>query len=210
LVVDDDKAFVARAQTLLENAGYSTLTAATGDAALRVGREQAPLVVLLEVELPDLNGYEVCRALRDELGQAVAIAFVSRSRTETFDISSGLLAGADDYLVKPCDPSELLARVGALLRRVAADKQGATATADPSNLTRRELEILQLLSDGFDQKDIAQRLWISRKTVGVHIEHILKKLHVHSRAQAVAAAYRERLVGSAEVGKPPTEADQAD
>jgi DNA-binding NarL/FixJ family response regulator len=193
LIADDDEAFVARVQTLLESAGYRTVTAATGEDALRLGREQAPLVILLEIELPDLNGYEVCRALRDELGRAVAIAFVTGARTETCDVSSGLLAGADDYLVKPCDPSELLARVGALVRRVTADKQDAII--DSGKLTRRELQILQLLSDGLDQTDIAQRLSIARKTVGVHIEHILEKLRVHSRAQAVAAAYLKHLVG---------------
>jgi DNA-binding NarL/FixJ family response regulator len=192
LVVDDDRASVVHVQTLLENAGHITLTAATGEEALRTARKQAPLVVLLEIDLPDLNGYEVCRALRDELGQAVAIAFVSGVRTKTFDVSSGLLAGADDYLVKPCDPSELLGRVGALVRRVAGDKQ--EAIADSGNLTSRELQVLQLLSDGLDQTEIAQKLSISRKTVGVHIEHILGKLRVHSRAQAVAAAYRDHLV----------------
>jgi DNA-binding NarL/FixJ family response regulator len=194
LVVDDDELFVAYTQTLLEGAGYRTLTAATGAAALRIAREHAPLVVLLDIQLPELNGYEVCRILRDALGRTVGIAFLSGTRTDTVDISSGLLVGADDYLVKSCDPSELVARVGALMRRIRAEKGDEVASS--RNLTSREAEILRLLSDGLNQKDIAQTLSISPKTVGIHIEHILGKLDVHSRAQAVAAAYREDLFSS--------------
>jgi DNA-binding NarL/FixJ family response regulator len=192
LIADDDETSAAYLQTLLERAGYRTLMATTGDEALRIAREETPLVALLEIQLPGLNGYEVCRVLRDELGGTVAIAFVSGTRTEPVDISSGLLGGADDYLVKPFDPSELLARVCALMRRIKAEHP--IATSNSHNLTSRELEILRLLADGLDQADIAQRLSISRKTVGVHIEHILEKLHVHSRAQAIAAAYREHLI----------------
>lgn len=194
LVVDDDELFVACTTTLLDRAGYRTLTAATGDEALRMARQHVPLVVLLDIHLPKLNGYEVCRALRDEFGQAVAIAFVSGTRTDTVDISSGLLVGADDYLVKPCDPSELVARVGALMRRVRSGRGDEVATS--RNLTGREVEVLRLLSDGLSQREIAQILTLSSKTVAVHIEHILGKLNVHSRAQAVAAAYRGSLLGS--------------
>jgi DNA-binding NarL/FixJ family response regulator len=190
LVVDDDESFVGSSHALLEGAGYRTLTAATGEEGLRITREQAPLVVLLEIQLPKLNGYEVCRALRDEFGRALGIAFVSGSRIDAVDISSGLLVGADDYLVKPCDPSELVARVGALMRRVRPEN------GNSQDLTSREVEVLRLLSDGLVQRDIAQTLSISPKTVAIHIEHILGKLHVHSRAQAVAAAYRENLLGS--------------
>jgi len=190
LVVDDDESFVGSSQALLEGAGYRTLTAATGEEGLRITREHAPLVVLLEIQLPKLNGYEVCRALRDEFGRALGIAFVSGSRVDAVDISSGLLVGADDYLVKPCDPSELVARVGALMRRVRPEENNS------QDLTGREVEVLRLLSDGLDQRGIAQMLSISPKTVAIHIEHILGKLHVHSRAQAVAAAYRENLLGS--------------
>ncbi len=188
LVVDDDDLFVAYVQALLGEAGYRTLAAGTGEEALRLAREHAPPVVLLDIQLPKLNGYEVCRALRNEFGRALAIAFVSGSRTDTVDISSGLLVGADDYLVKPCDPSELVARVAALMRRVQPNGSNAR------RLTSRELEVLRLLSDGLEQRDIAGTLSISPKTVGIHIEHILGKLHVHSRAQAVAAAYRENLI----------------
>lgn len=194
LVVDDDELFVAYVRALLQDAGYRTLTAATGAGALAVARADPPLVVLLDIQLPDLNGYEVCRILRDELGRAVGIAFLSGTRTDAVDISAGLLVGADDYLVKSCDPSELVARVGALMRRVRTEKADEVATS--RNLTSRESEILRLLSNGLDQKEIARTLSISPKTVGIHIEHILGKLDVHSRAQAVAAAYRENLLGT--------------
>jgi DNA-binding NarL/FixJ family response regulator len=187
LVVDDDELFVDSVCTLLEAAGYRSVAAVTGEEALRIARGQTPAVVLLDIQLPKLNGYEVCRALREEFGRALAVAFVSGTRTETVDVSSGLHVGADDYLVKPCDPSELVARVAALMRRVQPNG------ANHRNLTTREAEVLRLLSDGLEQKAIAGRLSISPKTVAIHIEHILGKLHVHSRAQAVALAYREDL-----------------
>ena len=191
LIADDDELFVACTRTLLESARYSTLSAATGEDALRVARAREPRVVLLDIQLPDLNGYEVCRALRDEFGQAMAIAFVSGHRTEPVDISAGLLFGADDYIVKPFDSHELLARVSALMRRVTADRAAASKHDD---LTARELEILQMLASGSDQKEIAEVLSISPRTVGAHIEHILAKMGVHSRAQAVAAAYRRHVI----------------
>lgn len=187
LVVDDDELFVDSVCTLLDAAGYRSVAATTGEEALRIAREHPPIVVLLDIQLPKLNGYEVCRALREEFGRALAVAFVSGTRTEAVDVSSGLHVGADDYLVKPCDPSELVARVAALMRRVQPNG------ANHRNLTTREIEVLRLLSDGLEQKAIAGRLSISPKTVAIHIEHILGKLHVHSRAQAVAAAYREEL-----------------
>lgn len=199
LIADGDQAFVASTHTLLENAGYRTLAAATGEEALKIAREDGPLVVLLDIELPVLNGYEVCRVLRNEFGPTVAIAFVSGTRTGPVDISSGLLAGADDYVVKPFDSCELLARVAALMRRVTAGHP--IATSSPNNLTSRELEVLRLLADGLDQAAIAQRLSITPRTVGAHIEHILGKLGVHSRAQAIAAAYRQQLVGALALGR---------
>lgn len=115
--------------------------------------------------------------------------FLSGERTESFDRVAGLLVGADDYLVKPFDPDELAARVRAVLRRAQP-----SVPAPLQSLTRRELEVLRLLADGLDQRQIAAELVISAKTVGTHIERILGKLGVHSRAQAVALAYRDELL----------------
>ena len=126
LIVDDDRAFSSFVRLVLEGAGYRTLEAATGEDALRIAAENAPLVVVLDIVLPRLNGYEVCHALRQMLGQTAAILFVSGARTDPVDVSSGLLVGADDYMVKPVDPDELVARVGALSRRVQTGRPEAT------------------------------------------------------------------------------------
>ncbi len=150
---------------------------------------------MLDVRLPGISGYALCRELRDRLGAAVGILFVSGERTEPFDRVAGLLLGADDYLVKPVAPDELAARAWALSRRVRpapASAPGPTL----QRLTRRELEVLRLLAEGHRQPQIAERLVISPRTVSTHIEHILEKLGAHSRAEAVAVAYREDLFGT--------------
>ena len=101
LIVDSDRGFRASLSRLLVRAGFRTREAATGVEALEVARRERPGLVLLEVELPDLNGYEVCRELRDEYGEALPIVFVSALRTEPLDRSAGLLIGGDDYMLKP-------------------------------------------------------------------------------------------------------------
>jgi DNA-binding NarL/FixJ family response regulator len=195
LVVDDDRAFSKFLRLVLERAGYETLEATSGEDALRIARDCSPVVVLLDIVLPRLNGYEVCHGLRKMLGDTAAIVFISGARTDPVDVASGLLVGADDYMVKPVDPDELVARVGALARRVQGRRSDGNGTGTAPKLTPRETEILEMLADGCSQRDMAQLLSISPKTVGLHIEHILGKLDVHSRTQAVAAAYRRNLVG---------------
>jgi DNA-binding NarL/FixJ family response regulator len=195
LVVDDDRAFSKFLRLVLERAGYETLEATSGEDALRIARDCSPVVVLLDIVLPRLNGYEVCHGLRKMLGDTAAIVFISGARTDPVDVASGLLVGADDYMVKPVDPDELVARVGALARRVQGVRSDGNGTGTAPKLTPRETEILEMLADGCSQRDMAQLLSISPKTVGLHIEHILGKLDVHSRTQAVAAAYRRNLVG---------------
>jgi DNA-binding NarL/FixJ family response regulator len=146
---------------------------------------------VLDVRLPTLSGYEVCRALKEEQ-PGIGVLFVSGERVESFDRVAGLLIGGDDYLVKPFAPDELLARLRLVIRH-----GGAARTGGLRGLTRRELEVLRHLADGLGQVEIAERLVISPKTVGTHVEHILQKLGVRSRAQAVAVAYREHLVDDA-------------
>jgi two-component system, NarL family, nitrate/nitrite response regulator NarL len=173
---------------VLRRAGYSTHEAEAGEEALAAAKRARPALVIVEALLPGMSGYEVCRELKDEFGEALPIVFVSGNRTEPGDRVAGLLLGGDDYVVKPFDPDELLARVRRLLPTPLDD--GRTA----HKLTARELHVLSLLVDGLTQSEIAEKLFISPKTVGKHIEHILAKLGVHSRAQAVALAVRNRTL----------------
>jgi DNA-binding NarL/FixJ family response regulator len=192
MIVDSDVGQCNFAQGLLQRGGWRTEIYSGGEQALTAARRERPLLVLLEVRLEDISGYEVCRKLKYEYGESVAIIFMSHDRTEPSDKEAGLLLGADDYLAKPLQGSELLARVIAVLRRLAAPEQGSLVERR-GELTTRELEVLQLLARGLDQPTIAQRLVISPKTVGKHIEHILEKLPARSRAEAVAIAYQRNL-----------------
>jgi DNA-binding NarL/FixJ family response regulator len=166
-----------------------TIEAQNGEMALARARDAD--VVLLDVNLPDMSGYTVCRELRAEYGDRLPIVFLSGYRTESMDRAAGLLIGGDDYIVKPPDLEELLARVRRLIER-SQERNHAGSTG--FGLTRRELEVLRLLGSGKRAPEIAAELAISPKTVSSHIQNIFRKLDVHSRAQAVARAYEHGLV----------------
>jgi len=190
LVVDGNDTDRARLSGLLQRAGFATRDVRSGDDVVDAVAEHLPAVVVLEVALPGLNGYEVCRRLRDTYGATMPIVFVSGTRTEALDRVAGLLVGADDYIVKPFDPAELIARVRRLARGVATNGKPAPRSAGLELLTAREREVLKLLSEGFRQSEIAHVLVISPRTVATHIQRVLKKLNVNDRTQAVALVLR--------------------
>jgi DNA-binding NarL/FixJ family response regulator len=200
LVVDDDAGNRDLLVALVERIHLRARAVESGEQALLAVLAEQPSLVVLDVRLPGMSGYEVCHELRDTFGDDLPILFLSGERAESFDRTAGLLLGADDYVTKPFAPDELLARVRALLRRSGngrAETGPAPAPADDravSALTARELEVLTLLAHGLGQPEIAAHLVISPKTVGTHIQHVLSKLGVHSRAQAVALAHREGIV----------------
>jgi DNA-binding NarL/FixJ family response regulator len=192
LIVDDDPDACALAAGIVEFAGHRTVLAASGEAALELAAQETPQLAVLDICLPGISGYQVCRTLRERFGNELPIVFMSAARTESYDRVAGLLIGGDDYFAKPLCPDEFLIRMERLLRRSAPLNQLVRST-----LTPRELEVLRLLADGLNPEEVAQQLFIARKTVATHIDHILKKLGVRSRAQAVAIAYRTDLVGPA-------------
>ncbi|HEY9458509.1 MAG TPA: response regulator transcription factor [Gaiella sp.] len=191
LIVDPDLRFATFAARLFERAGFATSEAVTGADGVAIARSERPGLVLLEVCLPDISGFEVSRQLRDEYGDNLPIVFVSAKRTDPLDRAAGLLVGGDDYLVKPCHPDELLARVRRLISR--SHNEGISRHLAPGDvsLTSRELEVLRLLAAGKRPKEIAGELFISPKTVSNHVQKVLAKLGAHSSAEAVAIAYRD-------------------
>jgi DNA-binding NarL/FixJ family response regulator len=196
LVVDPDGDQRREVAAMLERAGFRVKVIESGEEALEEARRERPNLVVLEVRLSDISGYEVCRALKDQFGDAVGVIFVSRDRNESSDRVAGLMIGADDYMGKPLAADELVARSRGLARRAGAHDH-LDAPALRAGLTPRELEVLQLLADGHNQQAIAEKLLVSPRTVGKHIEHILAKLPARSRTEAVAIAYRRGLQAGA-------------
>jgi DNA-binding NarL/FixJ family response regulator len=189
VIADADERCRALASKALRRAGYETVEVGTGDDALAAVRADGVSLLLLEVDLPDMTGYEVCRELREDGGHELPIFFISGTRTESLYRVAGLLLGADDFIVKPFDPNELVARVRRFVTRRASPPPAAAASEAAPRLTPREEEILGFLAEGRGQSKIAAQLSISPKTVATHIQHLLEKFSAHSRAELVARAY---------------------
>ena len=205
LVVEDDASLRELIVTVLGVAGYAVRAAASAEEALELTADARPAVVVTDIVLKAQSGYELCRILRERFGESLPIMFMSGVRTERFDVVAGFLIGCDDYIVKPFAAGEIVARVRRAVARTAAAPQLVASSGQTHNLTSRESEVLALLAEGLSQKEIAARLIISSKTVATHIQRILSKLDLHSRAEAVAWAYR---VGLADPGMLTHDADR--
>lgn len=202
LIVDSDDASRLTAVQVAVRLGCDARPTPTADELIeRLGRDR-PILAIIEVELPGPGtGLEVMRQLHEAFDSDLPVILVSARQTDAFDRTAGLMLGADDYLSKPLDAGELLARVKRSLRRAAQHTNGTAngnghrngRNEDPG-LSPREREILSLLAEGRTQGQIATELAISPKTVATHIQHILSKLGVHTRAQAVGVAFRRGLV----------------
>jgi DNA-binding NarL/FixJ family response regulator len=208
LIIDHDKDARTLLTQLFAQAGFATLESATGQQALTSARKRRLDLVLLEVSLPDSSGFEICRQLRDHFGEDLPIIFVAGERIEPSDRAVGILIGADDYVVKPFHPDELLARARRAITRSQVE-QTAPASSDARNLSKRESQVLGLLAQGQTQSDIARDLSISPKTVDSHMQRIFTKLGVHSGAQAVAVAYQSSLLSGAMEEEPEEAESQA-
>ncbi len=134
LVVDDDRNLRKIIQTNLELAGYDVTTAASGDEAMRVLDAMQPDLVVLDVMMPLMDGYEVARRVRRHPSNAHVPIIMLTAKGEVEDKLAGFDAGADDYMTKPFGPQELLARVKAKIRRVEVDASLSPLTRLPGNL----------------------------------------------------------------------------
>lgn len=189
LVVDDDPAFRRFLELVLQNAGLDVLVADEAESAVTVARRRHADAAILDVSLPGISGFGLCRELREIYGPGLPVLFVSGTQTEAKERATGILVGGDDYMVKPVDPDELLARLRRLLERSRAWAKPAA-----SDLSEREIEVLQLVAEGLPPAEVAKKLVISPKTVSSHVQRILAKLNAHTRAQAVAIAYEAGLI----------------
>jgi two-component system nitrate/nitrite response regulator NarL len=200
LVIDADPVSCAVTTALLTRLGHEIHCAESVGSALAVVRDRLPSIAIFDI---DTFGLGLCHEIVEQSART-AVILISAARTSSADMVAGLLAGADDYLVRPFDPDELLARARRTLTRMSQTSMTHTRSTLMASLSAREGEVLDLLAQGLTQREIATFLVISDKTVGTHVQHILAKLGLHSRAQAVAFVLSQQLVVAAVASAPPS------
>jgi DNA-binding response OmpR family regulator len=201
VVVDDEPTIAEVVARYLERAGYDTLTAGDGVEALRLAGERRPDLVVLDLMLPSMNGLEVLRRLRAAGGEPIPVILLT-ARGEESDRIVGLRRGADDYIVKPFSPAELVARVDAVLRRtrpsvedvaplrfgeLEIDSRGRRVLVggEEAALTHREFDLLSFLArhpgQAFTRDQLMDHVWqydfyTDTTTVTVHIRRVRAKI----------------------------------
>jgi two-component system alkaline phosphatase synthesis response regulator PhoP len=201
LLIEDEPGLVMTVTDLLEAEGYEVESAGDGEAGLAKASTAAFDIVILDVMIPKKTGYDVCRELRQK-GVDTAILMLT-AKTQVVDRVVGLKLGADDYLTKPFDPAELLARVEALLRRIQKENRvpvrsfqfGAVEVdferaevrrnGQPISLAGKELQLLRYLIDNRERvvprEEILKEVWeynseVSSRTIDVHVAWLRQKL----------------------------------
>ena len=198
LVVDDDRNIADLIRLYLEKEMYEVNTAYTGRSALETFSSWAPDLVILDIMLPEIDGYEICKQIRKV--SSIPIIMLT-ARGETFDKVLGLELGADDYLVKPFEPKELTARVKAVLRRTMSKDEGAEEVVYPllvinksdysityqgkkADVPPKELELFYFLASHpnqvFTREQLLEKLWGydfmgDTRTVDVHVKRLREK-----------------------------------
>jgi DNA-binding NarL/FixJ family response regulator len=233
LIVDDDKTFRMTLTRYLDKAGYSVKAVNSGTEALTAFESEPPDLVVSDIMMPEMDGFEFCRRLRGtSSGQLVPFIFLS-SLGELDSRIEGHTIGADDYLIKPFELRELVAKIESqlersrrisseilrLLGRVASpdsipitspfiptkaegwlsdprkssrgEEEPSEATLDSLPLTPAEVRVFWEVIQGFTNKQIANRLFVSPRTVQTHLSHILTKLNLENRSQLIRFAFEK-------------------
>ena len=206
LVVDDDKKIVRLVRAYLEKAGFTVLTAYNGESALHAIRRERPDLVVLDLMLPDRDGWDITRIVRDDAVLAATPIVMLTARVEAADKLTGFEMGADDYIPKPFNPQEVVARVKAVLRRAVGgpvqphiiqlgdlrldlDRHELSCSGKVVELTPTEFDLLKLLVEhpghAFTRLELIEKgLGFSyegeERTVDTHIKNLRKKMGVNT------------------------------
>ena len=199
MVVDDDENIAQLVRLYLEKEGFDVVSFSRGDSALTAFKSNPPALLLLDIMLPGMDGWQVCRAIRQI--SSIPIIMLS-AKDETFDKVLGLELGADDYITKPFDPKELIARVKAVLRRGQPEQQDNDMLSFPGltiSLSRyevlyqgkqaemppKEIELFYFLASHpntvFTREQLLEKVWGfdyfgDSRTVDVHVKRLREKL----------------------------------
>ncbi|MBV5259584.1 response regulator transcription factor [Synechococcus moorigangaii CMS01] len=212
LVVDDDPILQKILETLLQQAGYLVELALSGEAALEQWPIFQPDLIVSDVRMPGIDGFELCRRIRAEPpGQLLPFLFLS-SQTDLDNRLEGHLSGADDYVTKPFEMKELLVKIDRQLARTETihqeiqrlTLQGAVEEKPlpkPLPLTPAEMRVFWEVVQGWTNKQISEHLYVSPRTVQTHLSSILHKLGLENRSQLVRFAYENGYEKPADISQ---------
>lgn len=203
LLIDDDPNLILLVKDYLEFRGYTVTTAENGREALEILDRELPDMIICDVMMPEMDGYAFVEKIRqDSRFGWIPVMFLS-AKGQSQDKVRGLTTGADVYMVKPFEPEELVAQVesslkqaGRLMKRTTRiHSEDVNRLQVPSHveLTPTELKVVQLVAQGMANREIAEKLNVSQRTIESHVSNMLNKTSLHNRTELARWAIESNM-----------------
>lgn len=202
LLVDDDPNLILLVKDYLEYQGYQVVTAGNGREALELLARETPDMIICDIMMPEMDGYTFINKVRENPYTSwIPVMFLS-AKGQSQDRVKGLHTGADVYMVKPFEPEELAAQVESSLRqanRLMGHKNHPSDESPriqvPSNveLTPTETKVVQLVAQGMSNREIAEKLKVSQRTIESHVSNMLNKTSLHNRTELARWAMQSNM-----------------
>lgn len=203
LLIDDDPNLVLLVKDYLELRGYTVITAKNGRDALKVLEKDIPKLIICDVMMPEMDGYAFVKKVRENpQTNWLPILFLS-AKGQIQDRVAGLSKGADVYMVKPFEPDELVAQIEASLNQSLRMRQAqgpdlgsAVSVQVPFDveLTPTEQRVIQMVAKGMANREIAENLSVSQRTIESHVSNMLGKTGLHNRTELARWAIEQRMI----------------
>jgi len=203
LLIDDDPNLVLLVKDYLEMRGYNVVTAKNGRDALKALEKDIPNLIICDVMMPEMDGYAFVKKVRENpQTNWLPILFLS-AKGQIQDRVAGLSKGADVYMVKPFEPDELVAQIEASLNQSLRMRQsqgpdvGTTVSVQVPfdvELTPTEQRVIQMVAKGMSNREIAESLSVSQRTVESHVSNMLGKTGLHNRTELARWAIEQRMI----------------
>lgn len=205
LLIDDDPNLILLVQDYLEFQGYQVTTVDNGKEALERLEEEIPDLIICDIMMPEMDGYELVERIREDSRISwIPVIFLS-AKGQPNDRVKGLNTGADVYLIKPFEPEELVAQVESSLRQAnrfiqrsqyngsLVEEGEKIEVPEGVTLTRTETKVVQFVAQGLANREIAEKLDVSQRTVESHVSNMLNKTRLHNRTELARWAIQSHL-----------------